>query len=485
MKGALLREVGVGPWALLCVLALVVVFGAPGIATAPVAPAILTLHAPIIIDGDNNFTSPNGVIRGTGGPTDPFIIEGWLINATSSDGITIRNTSAHLVIRNLAIEASSPNFWGIYLDLASNAVVENVSTRGKAGVHIWSSSHITVRDSEVDGQTGVALYSSSLVTIERNNISHTDRGILLDGANNTIVANNTITWSGTFGLLASGSSNLSVVDNDISSNGWAGASFDGAMDSSIARNRFSNNGHARPEQGVGLVLSASVRFQIDHNDFLSNGIQADDTPPGMNTWNAVYPRGGNHWSDYAGEDRCSGPAQDLCQSPDGFGDTPYRVNGSAVQDRYPLMHTAIDASPPTVVQVSVAGSYISDPITVSAVVTDPSGVTHVILWLKGIGSDHFDAAPMQAQGSGVYAANIAPQNRSGTIQYHIIADDRWGNEVRDPPNGEHETQIVSLSEPGGAGPGGMDANTFGVLVAVPAAIFGAMLLIAWLRSRRH
>ena len=505
MKRALLREVGVGPWAPLCVLALFLVLGSSSIASTPVTPAILTPHAPIVIEGDSNFTSPNGVTRGTGSPSDPFVIEGWLIDATSSNGITIRQTRAHLMIRNLTIEANFPNFWGVYFDFASNATVENVSTHGKAGVYIWSSWNIAVRESVLEGQTGVALYWSSLitirgnrigkeegisagggdaVTIEGNDISYAGRGIWLDRVNNTLVANNTITWSGTFGLIVSASTNLSIADNDISSNGWIGASFEGATDGSIVRNRFSGNGHAIPGQGSGLVLASSLRFQVDHNDFLSNELQAHDTRPGMNAWYAVYPRGGNYWSDYAGQDQCSGPAQDLCQSPDGFGDTPYPINGSA-QDRYPLMHAAVDASPPTVVQVLVTGSYVGDPITVSAVVTDMSTVTRVILWLKGIGQGHFDAMPMQPQGGDAYRAGIPSQNRSGTIQYHIIANDRWGNEVRDPPNGEHEVQIVSLSDPTGAGPGGMDANTFGVLVAVPAAIFGAMLLVAWLRSRRH
>src|SRR5712691_10636640 len=205
MKGRPLREFKMGPWASLCVLALLLVLGAPGSASQPFTPTSLTSHTPIVIDGDDNFTSPNGVARGTGSPSDPFVIQSWLINATSSDGVTIRNTRAHLVIRNLTIEANSPNFWGIYFDSASNATVENVSTRGMAGVYIWSSWNITVRDSQVDGQTGVALYSSSqitirgnriereeginvysgdAVTIEGNDISYTGRGILLDGANN-------------------------------------------------------------------------------------------------------------------------------------------------------------------------------------------------------------------------------------------------------------------------------------------------------------
>src|SRR5437867_4685749 len=213
-KGRRLRGVRVESWAPLGVLALLFVLGSPGFASAAVLPSILTQHAPILIEAENNFTASNGVTAGTGGAADPYVIQGWLIDATSSNGITIRQTRAHLVIRNLTIEANFPNYWGIFFDFASNATVQNVSTRGKAGVYIWSSSNIAVQDSAIDGQTGVALYSSSLITIkgnriskgegikaydgdavkiEGNDISYADRGILLDGTNNTIVDNNTIT----------------------------------------------------------------------------------------------------------------------------------------------------------------------------------------------------------------------------------------------------------------------------------------------------
>src|SRR2546428_4010693 len=190
----------------------------------------------------------------------------------------------------------------------------------------------------------------------------------------------------------------------------------------------------------------------------------------MNAWHAAYPRGGNHWSDYAGVDQCSGPAQNLCQGPDGFGDTPYLINGSA-QDRYPLMHPVFDASPPTVGQVLATDGYVGESITVSATVTDPSGVTYVALWLQGVGLDHFDAVPMRPQGGDAFRADIPPQYRPGTVLYHILANDRWGNEVRDPSSGEFQVQVHSISEPIGGGPGGMDANALGVLVAGPAGIF--------------
>src|SRR5256885_736707 len=488
-KGRRLREVGAKSWAPLGVLALLFVLGPAAFASTSVARGILPRQAPLLIEGDKNSPARNGVTAGTGGAADPYVIEGWLIDATSSNGITIRQTRAHLLIRNLTIEANFPNYWGIFFDFASNATVQNVSTRGKAGVYIWSSSNIAVQDSAVDGQTGVALYSSSLITIkgnrigkgeginayagdavriEENDISYADRGILLDGTNNTIVDNNTITWSGTYGLLVvASSSNLSLADNDISSNGWLGASFEGATDGSIVRNRFSGNGHTIPGHGSGLSLASSVRFQVDHNDFLSNEFQANDTQPGMNAWYAAYPRGGNHWSDYTGVDQCSGPAQNLCHGPDGFGDTPYLINGSA-QDRYPLMHPVFDASPPTVGQVLATDGYVGESITVSATVTDPSGVTYVALWLQGVGLDHFDAVPMRPQSGDVYRADIPPQYRPGTVLYHILANDRWGNEVRDPSSGDYQVQVHSISEPIGGGPAGSgDPPDVGLLAGRP------------------
>src|SRR3989442_14082427 len=148
------------------------------------------------------------------------------------------------------------------------------------------------------------------------------------------------------------------------------------------------------------------------------------------------------------------------------------------------MQPVFDASPPTVVQVLATDGYVGESVTVSAEITDPSGVTYVALWLQGIGLDHFDAMPMRPQGGDLYRADIPPQSRPGTVLYHILANDRWGNEVRDPSNGEYEIQVLSPSEPTGAIPGGMDAGTVGVLAAVPVAIFGALVAVAPFRLRR-
>src|SRR2546428_10572154 len=61
---------------------------------------------------------------------------------------------------------------------------------------------------------------------------------------------------------------------------------------------------------------------------------------------------------------------------------------------------------------------------------------------------------MRPQGGNLYRADIPPQNRPGTVLYHILANDRWGNEVRDPSSGDYQVQVHSISEPIGGGPAG-------------------------------
>ena len=51
-----------------------------------------TPHAPIYINGNADFTSANGVTSGAGTASNPFIIEGWEIDADPAWGIEILNT---------------------------------------------------------------------------------------------------------------------------------------------------------------------------------------------------------------------------------------------------------------------------------------------------------------------------------------------------------------------------------------------------------
>ena len=60
--------------------------------TVPETVSAYTVHDPIHIDGDADFTAANGVTGGSGTASDPYIIEGWDIDATTAHGIWIEET---------------------------------------------------------------------------------------------------------------------------------------------------------------------------------------------------------------------------------------------------------------------------------------------------------------------------------------------------------------------------------------------------------
>jgi len=82
-------------------------------------------HEPIYIYGDCDFTVENGVMSGCGTAADPYIIEGWRIDAPRADyGVYIDHTSKHFVIRNCVFERAGVA--GVYFNSVKNGVVEDV-----------------------------------------------------------------------------------------------------------------------------------------------------------------------------------------------------------------------------------------------------------------------------------------------------------------------------------------------------------------------
>jgi parallel beta-helix repeat protein len=482
-----------------------------------------TLRGPILIDGNGAFTADNGVVSGSGTPDDPYVIEGWEIDATLADGgvdpytangIEIRNTDAHFVIRDVYVHSA---LYGVLLRDASNGRIEGVTITGnRHGIDIGSSLGITVSDSSVTenivngiiagstsqliiagnrisgngfgdryGGVAIGLFASSDVAIRNNEVSgNRDDGIAIaDSTGNITLAGNTVQGH-RFGIEVRGSSGITLEDNDISMNEEAVVLID-SNSSSLEKNRIFDNGlgirldaasnivisgnnlssnnrgisvitevrdlkvlenvfvsngisfgllsaeyygtfeittdnlvNGKPlyffegcsslkvagisvgqlvvancsdvrvanleiagtdtgiffafvegaviednrvssnnEDGItlrsssnvtirrnvislngryGLFLDQSSRVRVYGNDFIGNGGQAWVVGGVDNVWDDGYPNGGNFWSDYPGEDKCSGPDQDVCPDPDGIGDTPHTID-SIVVDRYPLM----------------------------------------------------------------------------------------------------------------------------------------------------
>lgn len=119
-------------------------------------------HAPIYIHGDEAFTWENGVVKGSGTPEDPYVIEGWIIDVRGHDyGIYIDGTRAHFVVRNCQIRYPQERA-GIFLSNVQNGRIEGNSIFG--------------------GKIAIHLLASKNIVITKNAIGYCDFGILIAGA---------------------------------------------------------------------------------------------------------------------------------------------------------------------------------------------------------------------------------------------------------------------------------------------------------------
>ncbi len=142
-------------------------------------------HAPIEITSNQDFTSENGVREGTGTESDPFVIEGWEIDATEGNGISVRGTDAHFVLRNLRVNAWGHRT-GIGLGALRNGVIENVTVEGSGrnstAIVVLTSDNIRISEATIHRKFyGIRASWSTNLSFENNRISETYIGFYLYG----------------------------------------------------------------------------------------------------------------------------------------------------------------------------------------------------------------------------------------------------------------------------------------------------------------
>src|SRR5947209_5013771 len=139
-------------------LALFVLLSATTVTAAPtpIVGRSLTSHAPILIDSDANFTAANGVTSGDGSAGNPYVIEGWDINAANGDGVFLRSTTAHVILRNLSVHDGGPTYVGILILYASNVTIQHVNaTSSSQGIYVVRGADVTVYASNGSTAQGV------------------------------------------------------------------------------------------------------------------------------------------------------------------------------------------------------------------------------------------------------------------------------------------------------------------------------------------
>ncbi len=361
----------------------------PGRASVPEAPhgALgYTPHPPILIDGDAGFVPANGVTGGTGTPSDPYVIEGWAIDASSATGISIANTLAHALIRNVSVSGGDVSYDGVLLDTVANMVVEGGVFAGNGyGIVAYASSNVTIVNNQVSNSfwEGILVDSSSSVVVRGNNARFSAAyEIDVYMSTDVEIRENIAYWSGFAGINLYNAERVFITGNNASSNNVLGIALDTTANVTIIGNDLWDNEYgmnildsrdvlargntigANIMEAVSLSTSNNVTFDLNvftsndggvfasfatdlivaQNTFRANAFQGGDDSGTRTAWDRGYPAGGNFWSDYTGVDLCSGPGQDVCTGPDGIGDTPYAVDPDTV-DRYPLMGPPSLASP--------------------------------------------------------------------------------------------------------------------------------------------
>jgi parallel beta-helix repeat protein len=210
--------------------------GAPGFET----------HDPISINGDAQFTSANGVRSGTGTPSDPYIIENWVISASSAHGIYITNTTAYFIVRNCLVENGGGTYYGIYLDNVINGRIENnTCENNKYGIAIVASNYNSLTNNTCENSPwyGIRLSSSNYDNLTNNTCSNNHYGIELSSSKYNNLTNNTCS-NNTYGiyLYMPASSHNNLINNTTNSNTYGIYLAFYASSNIFTGNVISNNG---------------------------------------------------------------------------------------------------------------------------------------------------------------------------------------------------------------------------------------------------
>ncbi len=362
----------------------------------------------IYLDGSSNTISNNSISNNNDGiylDGVSNIISNNSIYSNKNDGIKTYPTSRYHIISNNSIYSN--NYDGIYLDGLLSALFNNhVYSNNNDGINLSGSSNTIFNNSihsnnicgiNVDGSTNTILnnsiysnniYGINLVgsgnTISNNSIINHFYGISIYFSLNNIIFNNNI-YENNNGIYSIFGDYNKITHNRIYSNNWSGIYFKYSDDNNVNNNGiYSNNwsgiylissdsnifsdNNLSSNKNYGIYLSSSCNNEIYHNTINNNTAQANDD--GLNSWNLLYPGGGNYWDDYTGYDVFLGTDQDIPGS-DGFGDIPYNIPGGAgAKDMYPFVFL-----PETIFEGDIIITSHNDHDTVSGIILIETAVT--------------------------------------------------------------------------------------------------------------
>jgi parallel beta-helix repeat protein len=256
----------------------------------PARTAAFLTHAPIHIIGDADFTAAKGVTGGSGTSTDPYIIEGWDVNASHADGISIENTRSYFVVASCFVHDGGDYHSGIVLFNSTNGrIADNLCSNDYWGIGLFLSNYSTVVNNTCTGGFyGMYLLYCGNELIRDNNCSNNVEAMYIWYTSNSFVLSNDCS-SGSLGIQLDTSDNNTVGGNECDSTVYGIAA-------AVSSDNIIENNNCSSDTMCGIFLSSSTRNYLIGNNCSAGsqyGIWIDDG--GNNTLtinncsrNAVY-----------------------------------------------------------------------------------------------------------------------------------------------------------------------------------------------------
>jgi len=336
-----------------------------GVAPASNVPAHIsyTSHATISINGNADFATQATANSwsGDGSPGNPYVVQGYDIDATSANGIYILNTNVHFIVRDCYVHGGGLNFNGIHLESSTNGIISNNTySNNWCGIALSTSNNNTLSNNNCSSNIahGIHLSISSNNTLSNNTCcSNIQEGIYVEtSSNDNTLSNNTCCSNNQFGIYLYFSSNSTIVWNHLCNNSGYGVFIESGSNNRIWSNTFINN------FGAGSI------YNVLH-------IQAYDDSAN-NRWNSSGY--GNYWSDWTMPDK----------DKNGIVDIPYNISGSVgIKDCFPLSDLHPPTTTPSLFGTLGTNSWYRSQVTVSLLATDSqSGVNTTFYRISTSGS---------------------------------------------------------------------------------------------------
>lgn len=295
--------------------------------------------------GDNTITSTRGAA--VYAVASPFVTIANNSLTSAGSGVDVASSLGNILVVNNTVSRDTLGIVG------GDLIIGNTVTNNTIGIR--GGTRVTRNTVSWNADTGI----ENSVTVEANVVEGNGQGIRYDSTFGGRIAGNTVIDNG-LGIRLHLAQGAIVDQNNVSSNQQGGIQLEFASGPTIVGNNVTNNAYG-PNAYAGIYLLSTTSSLIYHNNIVGNSVQAHDD--GGNRWDNGYPSGGNHWSDYAGVDNCSGISQNVCPDPDGIGDTPYAL--STGRDNYPLLATWTPNPTPPSDPLNVQGAPGDGTITLS------------------------------------------------------------------------------------------------------------------------